>query len=122
MGKVFIIHFECVYQNCTVRVNGNEVGRHKYGYSSFDIDITYAVKQGKNTITVTADNSLEPNCRWYSGSGIFRDVTLRVLDPDHIDNLRVETLSYEPAVIEIKASTRFKSDVTVEIGCKGEVV
>lgn len=119
MQKVIIVHFECVYQNCIVTVNDREVARHRYGYSCFDADISEAVTAGKNRISVTADNSLEPNCRWYSGSGIFRDVTLKVLDEDYIDSLHVETVSYDPAVIDITASTVKGSPVYAEISFEG---
>ena len=77
IGKSIVIHFEGVYQNCTVSVNGQVVGSHKYGYTAFDVDISDAVHAGSNTVTVHVDNSLEPNCRWYSGSGIYRPVQLQ---------------------------------------------
>ena len=72
IGKSIVIHFEGVYQNCSVVLNGKEVGSHKYGYTAFDVDISDVVRSGSNTLTVRVDNSLEPNCRWYSGSGIYR--------------------------------------------------
>ena len=122
LDKVFIVHFEAVYQNCLVSVNDVELCHHKYGYSAFDVDMTSAVRQGINHIRVSVDNLLEPNCRWYSGSGIFRDVTLRIIDEDHINLLQVETLSYEPAIIKVKAETVNNSDVKVEISFKEELV
>ena len=122
LDKVFIVHFEAVYQNCLVSVNDVELCHHKYGYSSFDVNITQAIKQGINHIRVSVDNSLEPNCRWYSGSGIFRDVTLRIVDEDYINLLQVETLSYEPAIIRVKAETVRNSEVKVDISFKEEKV
>lgn len=122
LDKVFIVHFEAVYQNCLVSVNDVELCHHKYGYSSFDVNITQAIKQGINHIRVSVDNSLEPNCRWYSGSGIFRDVTLRIVDEDYINLLQVETLSYEPAIIRVKAETVRNSEVKVEISFREEKV
>lgn len=76
--KNISIHFEGVYQNCTISLNGRDVGRHRYGYSAFDVDLTEAALAGENRLIVSVDNSLEPNCRWYSGSGIFRPVQLLI--------------------------------------------
>lgn len=98
VGKPTALHFEAVYQNCTVTVNGQKVGSHKYGYTAFDVDITGVVHEDKNSIRVDVDNSLEPNCRWYSGSGIFRPVTLLI---DELGAPRIITRSIHPAVIEI---------------------
>ena len=121
-GQKCIIHFEAVYQNCVITVNDLEVMRHRYGFSSFDADITKAVREGVNTITVSIDNSLEPNCRWYSGSGIFRDVKLRILDHDYINKFKVRTLSYDPAVIFVETATVNNSDVKVLITYEGKTV
>ncbi len=72
-----VLYFEGVYQQSTVKVNGKTAGGHPYGYSSFYVDITPYVRPGeKNTVEVSVDNSAQKNCRWYSGSGIYRDVTL----------------------------------------------
>jgi len=100
IGKSIVIHFEGVYQNCTVSVNDRSVGSHKYGYTAFDVDISDAVRTGINSVRVDVDNSLEPNCRWYSGSGIYRPVTLLI---DELCAPRILTRSIEPAVIEVIA-------------------
>lgn len=100
MGKSMVLHFEGVYQNCTVTVNGTIVGSHKYGYTAFNVDIAHTIHAGTNAIRVDVDNSLEPNCRWYSGSGIYRPVTLLI---DELEEPRIITRSYAPAVIEVLA-------------------
>ena len=100
VGKPTALHFEAVYQNCTVTVNGQKVGSHKYGYTAFDVDITGVVHEDKNSIRVDVDNSLEPNCRWYSGSGIFRPVSLLI---DELEAPRIITREIDPAVIEVIA-------------------
>ena len=101
IGKSIVLHFEGIYQNAVVSVNGTEACRHRYGYTPFDADISDLVQAGENTVTVTADNSLEPNCRWYSGSGIYRPVTLIVREKAHIRTLRILTVSIDPAVIRV---------------------
>lgn len=70
------LYFEGVYMNAEVIVNGHSVGTHHYGYSSFIHDVTKYLQEGENLIEVRVDNSLQKNCRWYSGSGIYRHVWL----------------------------------------------
>ena len=70
------LYFEGVYMNSQVYVNNQLMGGHPYGYSSFFVDITNALKAGDNTVLVKVDNSQQKNCRWYSGSGIYRNVWL----------------------------------------------
>lgn len=100
IGKSIVIHFEGVYQNCTVMVNGRMAGSHRYGYTAFQIDISKIAQAGINTIRVDVDNTLEPNCRWYSGSGIYRPVYILIDEPLPP---RIITRSYSPAVIEVIA-------------------
>ena len=84
-GKRVRIDFDGVYMNATVWVNGHEVGTHPYGYTSFSFDITDYVKyDGENTIAVKVVNNT-PSSRWYSGSGIYRDVDLTITDDVHVD-------------------------------------
>ena len=74
--KLVKLHFEGVYQKAEVFVNGQKAGQHAYGYTPFTIDVTpylYTDKR-ENEVVVTVDNSQQPNCRWYSGSGIYRHV------------------------------------------------
>lgn len=78
------IEFEGVYMNSDVWINGHFLGNHPYGYTSFNYDLTPYVKRGENVIAVRVDNSLQPNSRWYSGSGIYRNVWLNITGPVHI--------------------------------------
>ena len=115
IGKSIVLHFEGVYQNCTVSVNDRQAGSHKYGYTAFDVDISEAVHAGSNKVTIHVDNTLEPNCRWYSGSGIYRPVQLRIRDRMHIRSVHIRTVSVEPAEIEVDVTTTAETPVTVEI-------
>ncbi len=85
-GKRVVIEFDGVYQRSEVWINGASLGMRPYGFSSFAYDLTpHLAAAGKvNTIAVRVDNSLQPNCRWYSGSGIYRHTWLRMTDPLHI--------------------------------------
>ena len=113
--KNISIHFEGVYQNCTISLNGRDVGRHRYGYSAFVVDLTEAALAGENRLIVSVDNSLEPNCRWYSGSGIFRPVQLLIREDPWIRDVEVKTLSIEPARINVQVTCSQKSQVRVAI-------
>lgn len=74
--KIYKLYFEGVYERSQVIVNGRNAGGHPYGYSSFFVDITPYIIKGDNEIVVKVDNSRQKNCRWYSGSGIYRNVWL----------------------------------------------
>ena len=123
--RSYVLHFEGVYQNCAVSVNGKEICAHRYGYTAFDADISDAVHTGENTVTVRVDNSLEPNCRWYSGSGIYRPVTLLVRNRDHIKTVHIETVSVDPAVIRVETDGErveiFDGETIVASGVPGEL-
>lgn len=73
--KTRILRFEGVYMDTTVYVNGNAAGEWKYGYSTFELDITKLLREGENDIVVRVDHRA-PNSRWYSGAGIFRNCYL----------------------------------------------
>jgi len=76
-GTVFI-DFDGVYQNSEVWINGHSLGKRFYGYSSFRYELTPYLVAGEkeNVLAVKVDNSMQPNSRWYSGSGIYRNVWL----------------------------------------------
>ena len=78
------IEFDGVYMNSDVWINGQHLGKHPYGYTSFYYDLTPYIKKGENIISVRVDNSVQPNSRWYSGSGIYRHVWLNIAGPVHI--------------------------------------
>lgn len=80
------LYFEGVYMNSTVYLNGDSIGGHPYGFSGFWIDITDRLQKGDNLLAVRVDNSQQKNCRWYSGSGIYRHVWLYLMDPEGMDD------------------------------------
>lgn len=74
-SRALFLQFEGVYMNSGIWINNQYAGGWKYGYSTFEIDLTPFVKEGTNEILVIC---VYQNCntRWYSGAGIFRDVNL----------------------------------------------
>jgi len=86
-SKLIYIEFDGVYRNSEVWINGKYLGKRPFGYSSFRYELTSFLNYGDNPniIAVKADNSQQPNSRWYSGSGIYRNVWLTSINPVHIN-------------------------------------
>ena len=76
-GERMLLRFDGVYMDSTVYVNGQSVFDWKYGYTTFTVDVTDALQAGKNEIIVLVRHH-EPNSRWYSGAGIYRNVWMKV--------------------------------------------
>lgn len=86
-GKRFFIHFDGVYMKSQVWINNIMVGEYPNGYNSFEYDITPYIKIGQeNLLAVKVDNSLQPASRWYTGSGMYRDVSLVITNQLHFLN------------------------------------
>lgn len=84
-GKRLRIDFDGAYMNSTVYINGHELGTRPYGYISFSYDLTPYIKWGEeNVVAVRVDNAEQPNSRWYSGCGIYRNVWLTKMNPVHV--------------------------------------
>jgi len=80
-----LLEFEGVYMNAKVLVNGNVAAFHPYGYTSFLADLKpYLLYGAENEVSVLVNNSAQPNSRWYTGTGIYRHVWLRVGGDRHI--------------------------------------
>ena len=112
-GKRISVYFEGVYMNSEVFVNGKSVGIHPYGYTSFNYDLTPFLDFGKeNVIAVRVDNSQQINCRWYSGSGIYRHVWLNVTEPVHVAHwgVAITTPQVSDASATVQVKTRMKND------------
>ncbi len=83
--KITYIDFDGIYWNSSVWINGQLLGERPSGYISFRYDLTPYLRYGQeNTLAVKVDNTRQPNSRWYSGSGIYRNVRLVTVDPLHI--------------------------------------
>ncbi len=85
-GEKVYIYFEGVYNNSEVFINGKNEGKRPNGYISFMYDLTPYLKFGeKNTLAVKVNHTEDADSRWYTGSGIYRDVYLVYAQPVHID-------------------------------------
>ena len=126
-NKFVALEFEGVYKDAQVYVNGNMAVERPYGYSNFYIEMQpYLVYGEENEIKVIADNSRQPNSRWYSGSGIYREVQMYIADKTHIafDGIKIQTLSLNPVKVGIEIETIMEKpvDICTEIMLDGQVL
>ena len=114
--KMIFIDFDGVYQNSEVWINGHSVGKRHYGYSSFRYDLTPYLAKGdqENIVAVRVDNSTQPNSRWYSGSGIFRNVWLVTTGKTYINHWGtvVTTPLITDKQAKVKVVTQIRNNVT----------
>ncbi|HMN61532.1 MAG TPA: hypothetical protein PJ988_14260, partial [Anaerolinea sp.] len=107
-GQSVLLEFEGVYMNAEVSINHELVALHPYGYTSFLVDLTPHLKVGgENELVVVANNSAQPNSRWYSGTGIYRHVWLRTAPAAHIRpwGVFVTTPEAAPAASTVRVTT-----------------
>ncbi len=123
-GDRIILNFDGAYQHTYVYVNGQYVGENHYGYNSFSFEISdYLIcsNTSLNLIAVKVVNDI-PSSRWYSGSGIYRDVTLTLTSPTHVSlyGPQITTPGIEngdgtaEATIEVHNSSAISRKITVE--------
>ena len=108
-----VLHFEGAYMLAQVWLNGQSLGRHVYGYTPFEWDITDLLKTdgSENVVDVKVDNSAQPNSRWYSGSGITRNVWICGMKDIHVAPYGVWIR--QPEVSEEQAQIHMETRVCV---------
>ncbi len=118
-NKRFVILFEGIYMNSEIWINGVSLGGHPYGYTSFWFDITDKIKYGSSNVLAVKVRNEGENSRWYSGSGIYRHVWLKVLDPVHISQwgtfITTPEVTSANATINIRTSVSNKSEKPVKV-------
>ncbi|WP_343329624.1 glycoside hydrolase family 2 TIM barrel-domain containing protein [Polaribacter staleyi] len=119
-GKVFI-YFDGAYRNSIVYINGVKVGYRPMGYIGFEYDLTKHINfDKKNVLTVTLDNSEQPGSRWYTGTGLYRDVTLKIKQKTFIPNWSLYVTT--PKISKEKATVNATFNLETEYAVKQEVV
>lgn len=124
-GRKLLLEFEGVYRKAEVTVNGVRAAYHDYGYTGFYADITdLTVYGGTNLIRVDAVNHDQPNCRWYSGTGIYRPVWLWNLPEQHIlpDGVRVTTVDRVTRKVRVEVQTNGDGEIRVELFDQGNLL
>jgi len=121
-GKNVYIEFDGVYRNSEVWINGTYLGSRPYGYSSFRYELSKYLKFGaeKNVIAVRVDNAAQPNSRWYTGSGIYRNVRLVTTSPVAVDQWG--TFVTTPTVTAQKAQIALQTTIRRMVGQKPDVI
>jgi hypothetical protein len=119
--KIFI-SFDGIYNNSEIWINGTSFGKRPNGYISFQYEVTSYLKPGKvNLIAVKVDHSKYGDSRWYTGSGIYRNVKLIFTSPLHIEKWGVsavsKNVSIDKATLDIQVNvsneTHKETEVTV---------
>jgi beta-galactosidase len=112
-NKKIFVQFDGVYMNSEVWINGHFLGLYPYGYSTFQYDLTpYLQFDNPNIIAVRVDNSLQPSSRWYTGSGIYRNVWLITINSTHF--VEKETFVNYQNVTEKSADIHLKYAVKTD--------
>ena len=109
-GKAILLYFGGAYRNSTIFVNGKEAGKRANGYISFEVDITDFAKEGKNLLAVRLDNGCEEPDRWYSGSGLYRNVSLKI-----VPLTRIKTWGVQVKTVLDKNLKKADVNITTEI-------
>lgn len=126
-GKSVIIKFDGIYMISEIWVNGEKVGINENGYTAFWFDISKFLKKSgeKNIIAIKVENK-GLNSRWYSGSGIYRDVLLVLTEKIHVGiwgtKITTNKLEANKALvdveIELENETKLDSPIDVLINIK----
>ena len=114
----WVLEFEGVQHNAQVWLNDVQVARWPYGYTNFYAELDDHLRYGaQNTLRLIADNSDQPNSRWYTGSGIYRPVRLWRGPKAHIcmNGVRLRTVGIQPPQAEISVSTSVAGHITVSV-------
>ena len=109
-GREVAIEFDGVYDYSEVWINGQFVGGRPYGFSSFQLDLTPFVKfgSGDNVIAVRVDHSRFADSRFYTGSGIYRNVRLVIADQLRIAHWGTYVMT--PKIKSDSATVRVETD------------
>ena len=117
LDKCIYFEFEGVYHHPQIYINDVLAYERQYGYSTCLFNATKFLKQGDNIIKVIAINSDQPNSRWYSGAGIYRNVHMYVLPKAHIipRSFKVNTIDYKKGKISFKCLLSETTNLKIEI-------
>ena len=100
------IYFEGVYCRSTVYLNGHRLGHRPNGFASFMYDLTPYLKDGQNELLVKVDHSQQADSRWYTGSGIYRDVWMVGAGETHFSQWglgwRATSITKSSATVEVE--------------------
>jgi len=108
LNKNYELYFDGAMSHAKVYVNGKYVGERPYGYSAFYFDISAFLKIGDNKIAVRLEN-FEDQSRWYTGGGLYREVTLIERNPTHVPTWGIQITT--PEISKSKACVKAKTNL-----------
>ncbi len=125
-GKTVLLDIDGAYMNTEVTLNGDLLGLHPYGYTPYFVDLTRTLKE-ENTLSISTD-SVQPSSRWYSGGGLYREVSLLIGAEAYLHPLDVflytKAASAEEAVVHVEAditNTKAAQNLTLRVLFDGQV-
>ena len=127
-GRRVTIEFDGVYDYSEVWINGSFVGTRPYGYSSFAYDLTPCLKFGadENVIAVRVDHSRYADSRWYTGSGIYRQVRLVITNPLHIGHwgtyVTTPTVKADEAIVRVETTVENSADRAKSFSLQSDIL
>jgi len=127
IGKRVIINFDGVHTEMTLWVNGQVVGEHVYGYTPFFFDITpYLNEAGTKNILALKVHKPTEDSRWFTGAGIYRQVSISYLDQVHIKTwgvvVKSELISADEAQIDVEIQIKNNSENMADVTVQTEVL
>ncbi|MCH7398161.1 DUF4982 domain-containing protein [Belliella sp. DSM 107340] len=119
--KVYSIYFDGVYKNSEVWINGQYLGKRPFGFIPFQYDLTTFLKEGNNTIYVKVDHKNFADARYYTGSGIYRNVYMIASNQIHFSQWGVffhtpeVNASSAKAVVEIEIDQNQRPNAELQL-------
>jgi beta-galactosidase len=115
-GQKLFVQFDGVYMDSTVWMNGTQICARPYGYVSYECDFTAAAKAGSANLLAVRVNNQQPSSRWYSGSGIYRHVWLKTVNPVRVayTGVFVTTPQVSASSASVSISVTVQNDATAD--------
>lgn len=116
-NQTVMLEFEGVYHDAGIVLNGEQAGDLGYGYNGSLVCIDRCLREGKNQLRVVAHNSDQPNSRWYTGTGIYRPVSLHILPEKHfiMESIRITTVDWKERRLQISAELSSQGEAEFRI-------
>jgi len=120
------IRFDGVYRNFDVYVDGEHVGHRPYGYSTVTYDLSEFDVSGGETLAVRVANDEHPHSRWYTGSGIYRDVHLTETDPVAVapfgTDVRTNAVNRQRAEVQVLTDVENAESEAVTVAIETDIL
>ena len=116
-GRILLLECESVYNRAELYLNDTKIDVTPNGYTQIKVRLNGLLRfREMNTLRVVAHN-LQPNSRWYSGTGFIRPVWIHVLPQRHIlpESISIRTLDYASRTVKVSFELSEPGEAMVEI-------